>query len=192
MPSPIGHAIAGVAAGWLVAGAPRLAPTLSAKLTGTFPAQVPATFWRETSVFGALGALPDIDLLFGAHSGPTHSLGATAVVGLTALVLARSFGVGRAGRLAMACAAAYASHVLLDWLGSDTSPPLGVMALWPFSQAHFESDMHVFMAISRRYYQGWTFVAQNVRAVCLEMVILGPILVLVGRFRRRQTEWTLV
>lgn len=192
MPSPIGHAIAGLAAGWLVAGAPRLAPLVPTKVAGAFRAKVPAMFWREAGLFGALGALPDIDLLFGAHSGPTHSLGATAVVGLTALALARFFGARRAGRLAMACAAAYASHVLLDWLGSDTSPPLGVMALWPFSQAHFESDMHVFMAISRRYYQGWTFVAQNVRAVCLEMVILAPILVLVGRFRRRPTERTLV
>lgn len=192
MPSPIGHVVAGVAAGWLVGGAPRLGPSLSAKVAGTFPSKVPATFWREASLFGALGAVPDIDLLFGAHSGPTHSLGAMAIVGLTAFVLARFFGAGRAGRLALACAAAYASHVLLDWLGSDASPPLGVMALWPFSQAHFESDVHLFMAISRRYYQGWTFVAQNVRAVCLEMVILAPILVLVARFRRRQTEWTLV
>ena len=192
MPSPLGHVIAGVAAGWLVAGAPRLAPLVPTKVAGTFPAKMPAALWREAGLFGALGALPDIDLLFGAHSGPTHSLGAMAIVGLTALVLARFFGAGRASRLAMACAAAYASHVLLDWLGSDASPPLGVMALWPFSQAHFESDVHVFMAISRRYYQGWTFVAQNVRAVCLEMVILAPILVLVGRFRRRQTDWTLV
>ena len=191
MPSPIGHVIAGVAAGWLVAGTPRLAPSVSTK-AGTFPAEVPATFWREAGLFAALGALPDIDLLFGAHSGPTHSLGATAIVGLTALVLAWHLRARRPSLLALACAAAYASHVLLDWLGSDSSPPLGVMALWPFSSAHYESDLHVFMAISRRYYQGWVFVAQNVRAVCLEMVILGPILVLVGRFRRRQTEWTLV
>jgi membrane-bound metal-dependent hydrolase YbcI (DUF457 family) len=190
MPSPIGHVIAGVAAGWLVAGAPRLAPPVSTKVPGTFPAQVPATFWREAALFGALGALPDIDLLFGAHSGPTHSLGAMAIVGLTAFVLTRHFSTRRAGRLALACAAAYASHVLLDWLGSDASPPLGVMALWPFSHAHFESDVHVFMAISRRYYQGWVFVAQNVRAVGLELVILVPILALVWRFRLRRTVWS--
>ena len=55
------------------------------------------------------------------------------------------------------------------------------MALWPFSRAYYESDLHVFMAISRRYYQGWGFVAQNVRAVCLELVILVPILALCRR-----------
>ncbi len=79
--------------------------------------------------------------------------------------------------------AAYASHVLLDWLGSDSSPPIGVMALWPFSRAYYESDLHVFMAISRRYYQGWRFVTQNVLAVSLELVILVPVLALVWRFR---------
>ncbi len=82
--------------------------------------------------------------------------------------------------------------MLLDWLGTRrvaADRHHGALAVQP---RHFESDLHFFMAISRRYYQGWTFVAQNVRAVCLEMVILAPILVLVGRFRRRQTEWTLV
>jgi membrane-bound metal-dependent hydrolase YbcI (DUF457 family) len=190
MPSPIGHVIAGVAAGWLVAGTPRLAPRATKQVAGTFPAKVPATFWREAGLFAALGALPDIDLVFGAHSGPTHSLGATAIVGLMTFALARHLGAGHARRLALACAAAYASHVLLDWLGTDASPPLGVMALWPLSQAHYESDVHVFMAISRRYYQGWAFAEQNVRAVCLELVILVPILALVGRFRHRRTRWT--
>ncbi len=183
MPSPIGHVIAGVAAGWLVAGAPKVP-----KVPGTFPVKVPGTFWREAALFGALAALPDVDLLAGAHSGPTHSLGAAAIVGLTALVLARLLDARRAGRLALACAAAYSSHVLLDWLGSDSSPPLGVMALWPFSRAYYESDLHVFMAISRRYYQGWRFVTQNVLAVCLELAVLVPILAGVWRFRGRRAE----
>ena len=177
MPSPIGHAIAGVAAGWLIAGSPKVA--------GTFPGKVPATLWREAALFGAFGALPDVDLLVGAHSGPTHSLGAAALVGMTAFVVARHLGARHAGRLALACASAYASHVLLDWLGSDSSPPIGVMALWPLSRAYYESDLHVFMAISRRYYQGWRFVAQNVLAVCLELAILVPIFASVWRFRGR-------
>ena len=182
MPSPIGHAIAGITAGWLVAGAPTLQP----KVAGTFPGKVSATFWREGALFGALAALPDVDLLFGMHSGPTHSLAAAAIVGLAACLLARpSAGLGR-GRFAMACAAAYASHVLLDWLARDTTAPIGIMALWPFSHAHYESDLHIFGAISRRYYQGWRFVDQNVRAVCLELVILIPILVLITALRRRR------
>jgi hypothetical protein len=84
--------------------------------------------------------------------------------------------------------AAYASHVLLDWLGSDSSPPIGVMALWPFSRAYYESDLHVFLAISRRYYQGWRFVTQNVLAVSLELMILVPAIALVWRFRGRRAD----
>ena len=173
MPSPIGHVIAGVAAGWLAAG---VAPH--------------PTFWRQAAVFGALGALPDVDLLLGGHRGPTHSLGAALLVGMTAFAIASALRLARPARLGLACAAAYASHVLLDWLGTDTSPPLGIMALWPFTRSYYESDLHVFMAISRRYYQGWTFVVHNIRAVGLELVILVPILVLtmVRRSRRPESE----
>jgi membrane-bound metal-dependent hydrolase YbcI (DUF457 family) len=176
MPSPVGHAIAGVAAAWLVAGAPALTP---------------ATFWREAALFGALGALPDIDLLVGAHSGPTHSLGAAVVVGMAAgLWAGRWRGHRRPGlhrlTFAVACLAAYASHLLLDWLGRDSSPPIGIMALWPVSRDYFESTLHVFLPISRRYYQGWTFVVSNVHAVCLELVILVPILAVVTLLRPRR------
>jgi inner membrane protein len=182
MPSPIGHAIAGITTGWLIAGAPTLLPNVA----GTFPGKVPATFWREGALFAGLAALPDVDLLFGMHSGPTHSLAAAGIVGLAAYLIARPFAGLGPGRFALACAAAYASHVLLDWLARDTTAPIGIMALWPFSLAHYESDLHIFRAISRRYYQGWTFVDQNVRAMCLELVILMPVLALVMALRQRR------
>ena len=157
MPSPIGHAIAGITAGWLVAGAPTQR-SAGPKVAGTLPGKVPATFWREGALFAVLAALPDVDLLFGMHSGPTHSLAAAGDRRAVAYLRARpSAGLGR-GRFAIACAAAYASHVLLDWLARDTTAPIGIMALWPFSHAHYESDLHIFGAISRRYYQGWAFV----------------------------------
>jgi tetratricopeptide (TPR) repeat protein len=171
MPSPLGHAIAGVAAGWLVAGAPRSLGDREAA--------------RTAGVFATLGMLPDVDLLFGMHSGPTHGVGSAMVIGAIALVTARRAAVPHARQFALACLAAYLSHTLLDWLGTDASPPLGIMALWPFSRAYYESDLHLFMAISRRYYQGWAFVWQNVRAVGLELVILAPVLALVYLVRRR-------
>jgi inner membrane protein len=185
MPSPIGHAIAGITAGWLVAGAPSLR-SAGPRVACTFSGKAPATSWREGALFGALAALPDADLLFGLHSGPTHSLAAAAIVGLAAYLIGRPFDAIGRGRFAIACAAAYASHVLLDWLARDTTAPIGIMALWPFSHAHYESDLHIFRAISRRYYQGWTFVDQNVRAMCLELVILMPVLALVIALRRRR------
>jgi inner membrane protein len=197
MPSPVGHVIAGLTAGWFVAGSPFVAPKVGQKVAGTFPGKVPATFW-EAAVFGALGALPDIDLIFGAHSGPTHSLGAAIVVGILAAIWAGVAQRLRSRRpeplglrpltLAIACFAAYASHVLLDWLARDTTAPIGIMALWPFSRAPYESDLHIFMAISRRYYQGWTFVRQNAIALVSELLILVPLLVLVMKVRRRRGD----
>jgi inner membrane protein len=176
MPSPVGHVIAGVASGWLVRGAPQ-------KAAG----------WREACLFGALGAAPDLDLLVGAHSGPTHSIGAAVIVGLVAFAVSRPRGQG--GRapggsgtflLAFACAAAYGSHVLLDWLSRDSTAPIGIMALWPFDTAHYESDLHLFLAVSRRYHQGWTFVRQNALALVRELVILVPVLMLIVFTRRRR------
>ena len=168
--------------GWLISGAPRARPRLE-------QIRLKPSWWREAVLLGALGALPDIDLLFGAHSGPTHSIGAAIIVGLVV-------GLASANRVlqvppvttwtaALACSAAYGSHVLLDWLSSDTTAPIGIMALWPFRDGHYESDLHVFWAISRRYYQGWTFVRQNGSAVLRELAILVPILILVVVLRPR-------
>ena len=129
---------------------------------------------------------PDIDLLVGAHSGPTHGVGAALVVGALAWGVLRARGVQGGGRNAIAIAAAYASHILLDWLGHDTSAPIGIMALWPLSRDYYESPAHVFMAISRRYWlpEFWT---SNLLALARELIILVPIVgavVWVSRRRR--------
>ena len=200
MPSPVGHVIAGVTAGWLVAGAPLgvhkfwKKEKIRQKVAGTFPGKVPATFEKfgwEAAVFGALGACPDIDLLFGSHRGPTHSIAAALVVGFVVAIWAGIWTVIRAGgarrplTFAVACAAAYASHLLLDWLGRDSSPPIGIMAFWPVSRDYFESALHVFMPISRRYYPAWVFVRDSTIALVMELMILVPLLVLTILFRSR-------
>ena len=71
---------------------------------------------------------------------------------------------GRDRRFAVVIAAAWASHVLFDWLGSDDTPPLGVMALWPLSSAFYFADAFVFEAISRRYWLRGLLAAQPVGA----------------------------
>ena len=88
---------------------------------------------------------------------------------------------------ACAVALAYASHTLLDWLGTDASPPIGIMALWPFSRGYYESHLHVFMAISRRYWLDG-FWDQNLRAFARELAILLPLTALVMFMRRRRAE----
>lgn len=127
------------------------------------------------------GALPDADFLLPVpHRGPSHSLGAAVMVFGAALTLFSLRGRQPASslRLAAALALAYASHVLLDWLGADSSHPRGLMALWPLSSAYYVSGLDVFHAVSRRYWLAG-FVWSNTRAVLREIAILGPSAILV-------------
>ncbi len=167
MPSPIGHALGGAAAGWLVQGARN------------------DRYWlRQATFFALVGMFPDIDLLFGWHSGPTHSIGAALIAGLATWALVSARGRERFV-LPLAVFAAYASHVLLDWLAEDATPPLGVMALWPFSHEYFMSPVSIMPAISRRYWLPGFF-AHNLRAVLFEIAVLGPIAAIVWVARRRR------
>jgi LexA-binding, inner membrane-associated putative hydrolase len=153
MPSPLGHALGGAAAAWLAGGRLRRGP------------------YAEAAVFGAIAMLPDLDLLVGAHSTYTHSIGAV----LLATGLALSVTRGRSPWVAMGVAAAWSSHILLDWLGSDTSPPIGIMALWPFTDGFYQSSLCIFDAISRRYWLPQEFIWGNLRAVSKEILMLGPV-----------------
>jgi membrane-bound metal-dependent hydrolase YbcI (DUF457 family) len=123
--------------------------------------------------------LPDIDFAWGGHNRETHSLGAAIVAGLIVFVWKRN------SRLAIAVALSWATHVLFDWLGSDDTPPLGVMALWPLSSNFYFADAYVFEAISRRYWLD-NFITHNAWAVVREIVILGPIAFIAFRWRARR------
>lgn len=155
MPSPVGHALGGLTAGVLVLGRRPLAGRAARP--------------RDLAVFAAVAMLPDLDLLAGIHSGPTHGIGAALIVAGAALALGWVRPSG-----AVALAAAYASHTLLDWLGNDTSPPIGIMALWPFSRQYFQSELRVFHAISRRYWLREQFIWGNLRSLRRELLLLGP------------------
>lgn len=108
----------------------------------------------------------------------THSVGFALLLGAAVLAWKRS------PRTALAVTVAAATHVVFDWLGSDDSPPLGVMALWPFSSAFYFADAYVFEAISRRYWLPG-FIAHNLLAVVREVAILGPIAA-IGIFLRQR------
>ncbi|MEO7274466.1 MAG: metal-dependent hydrolase [Vicinamibacterales bacterium] len=172
MPSPVGHALGGIAAGWLMQ-----------------PGS-PGVWSRETRArtlgFAALGMAADLDLLLGTHRGPTHSLTAALIVGVTAWAI---LGRDRRSRwLALAAAAAYASHPLLDWLGEDSSPPLGLQVLWPWSAAYLHAPWPIFLAVSRRLRHPELFWVPNVLALARELVILVPVVALVGWWRSRSSS----
>jgi hypothetical protein len=131
----------------------------------------------------AAAVLPDIDFLWGRHNMETHSLGAAVLAGLAVLAWTR----GRDVRLAVLVVAAWASHVLFDWLGSDTTPPIGVMALWPFSADYYFAYAYWFEAISRRT-QLPNFWSHNLWAVATELALLGPLTLLAAWWRARRAR----
>lgn len=164
MPSPVGHALAGVAVGVFAAGPRALVRSLDPPA-----ARRPVdTAMLALLPFAALGALPDVDLLFGVHSMYTHSVGAMLAVLFVARV------VTGAWRWAIAASLAYGSHILLDWLGHDTTAPIGVMALWPLTPDYYQSTLHLFLPISRRYWVDG-FLAHNLTAVAREFLAVGPL-----------------
>lgn len=167
MPSPVGHALAGIAAGYLLGGGVVDTPSTRSSQCLT---RWKHPFHKRFVVFGLLGILPDIDLLFGVHSTYTHSVGAIVVVGLFGGLAGRHLG----SRRYLAVGAAYGSHVVLDWLGSDTVAPLGVMALWPLTSDFYLSERYWFMAVCREYWvaECWW---HNARGLVREVIGLGTV-----------------
>ena len=179
MASPLGHALAGYAIGWLPARAraPWLAPACA-----------------------LLAVAPDLDFLPGwiagtpalYHQGPSHSIAATLLAAAAcAPLLARE----RSDRLRCFgwLFAAYASHLLIDWLGRDARVPLGIPLLWPFSAQHFLSPLPLLPGISHSptghegraawvvSLLGW----QNAVALLVEVALAAP-LIAVAWWRQRQ------
>ena len=147
MPSPVGHALGGIAAGVRFTGRSR------------------TNLW----ILAAIGAAADVDLLLGAHRGHSHSVGAVVAAGLLAWAITSSW------RWGAAAASAWGSHVVLDWLGADSWPPIGIPALWPFTDAYYRSPITVFPSVSRQYWLGSRFVYFNLLALTVELLILLPI-----------------
>ena len=135
---------------------------------------------RQILILVAIGVAPDLDLLIGRHSMETHSIGAAVLV---ASIAAWQRWPVASSRMTtwIAVLLAWLSHPLLDALGSDTSAPIGVMAFWPLSSAHFQTHWQVFEAISRRYWRD-DFWSLNISAMVREVLVLLPIVALVALF----------
>jgi inner membrane protein len=132
MPLPVSHSLAGT--GIFLAG--DRAPSARA--------------WPRLALAVAIANAPDLDLIPGVLAGDpnryhhlgTHSLITAVAVGAVAACLAAiarrywptSFGGARAALATGAIVAAlWASHVVLDAVTHDPSPPHGVPMFWPVS-----------------------------------------------------------
>jgi membrane-bound metal-dependent hydrolase YbcI (DUF457 family) len=172
MPSPIGHALAGVAVAWTA----DLVPGGRAWRA----ARAPVGWYQRaggglTLICAGLGAAPDLDLAFTAHRTATHSLSAVMAVAVVAAAIAA--GAGRPiARVTVMCAAAYGSHLLLDWLGADFYPPRGLQLLWPFNHEWYISGLDLFRQTARLRIFTRGPMLTNVRAILQELAILLPVL----------------
>jgi membrane-bound metal-dependent hydrolase YbcI (DUF457 family) len=180
MPSPIGHALAGVAIA--IAGDRRAAGFGVWRFL-----TLPLTLWSV-----AIATLPDADLLIpGFHRRGTHSIGATMLVTIIAIavtrwvtrrrqspVTSRQSLVGSrqsAAVIVLVCAAAHASHLFLDWLGADWFAPPGIQALWPFNGDWYISGWDLFARVERRNPFSPPTMISNLKAVAQEIALVAPI-----------------
>ncbi len=145
---------------------------------------------RRLGVTLGAALLPDLDLTFrlldgrNHHGGVLHSVGAALLV---AAVVAVVLSLGRWQRpfaLAFTAGLAWCSHVLLDYLNVDTHPPIGILALWPFSHAYHKFPYPIFMDIGRTL--DWTTVRHDIAAVAWECAILVPLLFVSWHYRGRR------
>ena len=156
MPSPLGHALGGIAAGWTARPG-----RASRSVAGTL---------RSGALFAALGAgARRRPARSSPHQGPTHSLGAALVAGLAvgrAHAPARRLGARRR-------AAPTPRHVLLDWLGADTRAAVrhhGALAVQPRTTTM--SRLRRLRSASRGA-TGCRILDAQPEAVARELLILG-------------------
>ncbi len=155
MPSPIGHALGGLAVVWTAQ------PRANRRLI------LAATI---------LAVLPDLDLVLpGGHRAVTHTVGAVLLVTIITAAVT-GWVTGRvAWRVVLVCGAAWASHLFLDWLAVDFRPPYGIRALWPFNDGWYISGLDIFRQTERRQLFTTASLALNAKAIAQEIAILGPV-----------------
>ena len=185
MASPVGHALAGFAVGRFLPGDPPPGGRLFLPLCM------------------ALALAPDLDFLPGLlagqparyHQGQSHSLSvALAVSLLLSLLLARGW------RPRLRCGAvffaAYASHLLLDYLGTDARPPVGIPLFWPASDAAWISPVSILPGVHHSVsgtertgeWLAMVFSLRNLRPIAMELLVVVPLLLLAEQVRRRRSK----
>jgi inner membrane protein len=176
MPSPIGHALAGVA---FFEGRPGL--FLKNK-------------WLDALCFAFLANLPDGDFLPGLirghpnlyHHGIFHSLGAAlAIAGLSGLFFFLK--KQPAWKRSFMVFLVFYSHLLLDFFTWDFAPPYGLPIFWPFSTKYFIAAHPFFINITRSAHSANFFSSlfsrHNLDAALRELVLLGGLALLAAMAR---------
>jgi len=177
MPTPVAHALAGIAV-YLA----------SRQDHARWPRQEDWVLFGST-VFAACAADLDFGIRFLAghnyHHYFTHSLGFATIFCLAVYFFARWAKRPLPKRDAWMLGVAYLTHIVLDMFSKDTVAPFGVELLWPFSDAFTISPVLFFDDIWRGTLTA-LFGLHNWLAVAREVAIVGPVVGLLWWRRRKQ------
>jgi hypothetical protein len=108
-----------------------------------------------------------------------------ALAAVVVWAAARVTRCARPAALGLWAGVSWLTHVVLDYLGLDTHPPIGIMALWPLESGYHKAPWILFLDIGRTL--EWATVRHDALAVAWEIVLLGPLLMASWR-RRARTE----
>ena len=154
--------------------------------------------WIAVVIFCANAA--DLDFIPGLivgdlnryHRLASHSI--TALIGFSLICTFLAWRCNRqALRIGLWCGLFYATHLLLDWMSTDTRPPVGIPLLWPFLDHTYSSPFVLALGISHGGTGASTLAAlrdlfslRNLQVMLMEVMLLGPILALSLWVRKRR------
>lgn len=141
--------------------------------------------------------LPDFDLipslLMGDHSLFhrifSHSIPAALLFALIVYAACWWRGHQYPIRMTMLMFAAYVSQLLVDWLSFDPGPVAGIPLFFPFSQEHYMASPTLFLNIERNDLFSGAVIIHNIKAVMLELLILGPPAAALWWWRKRASRF---
>ena len=131
---------------------------------------------------------PDLDFLPGLfvgdlgryHHGPSHSMIFAVLFGIFAGAL-----FSRRVYAFVLGFSLYLSHVLLDYLVQDPSPPLGVPLFWPFNHQYYMAPFALYRPFNyptslAEPVLSTVFSFHNFLTIMMEILLLLPLLLLVS------------
>jgi inner membrane protein len=147
--------------------------------------------WRTVALYLFAANAPDLDFIPGLlmgnperyHHGPSHSLGFAILFGLALSLTTALFKLGDGRRNFSVFFSLYFSHVLLDYLSTDSSIPYGVPLFWPLSDEYYMAPFAFLPDIHRPVSSGMKFITgvlslHNLWAATVEFLMLGFLILL--------------
>ena len=181
MPSPLGHALMG----------------FIIREAASKPVQ--AREWKTLLLYMVAAGAPDLDLLPGVlagdpnryHHGISHSVGLAVVFAIMAAVSVAIARRGNARRAFVIAGGLYLSHLGLDLINVDTTPPYGEPLFWPISDRYYIAPFGLLPDITRTSSSVVGFFTSlislhNLWTMTAEALLLTPLALLTALWRRRR------